>query len=296
MRLNSGEFRPISSTKGPAPYKEERNIFMASTNLKFPSSSRLLNNVEKGRFLEDPTRDALERMACPFLDFSHVYNFLGSEKCVPEFVTPQHLVEAKNWNCKKYYIGMNKAVHEINERAINFPHKQKILIISKPKWRKGIKEYLLSCGWTIIELGYVVMKRNQSKARSDIMRALRPLLGYVHRNSSSCRSCCYVYCGCSLLFDVVNNVDDDNNWLGGANSHDSLFESHEETQMFSEDVAGGPEPRTFHGGGSEICITFRNLYGDYEPPNSSLDENLGVKYGVSKSINSLVNKRSLIDQ
>jgi len=138
------------------------------------ASTRLSTNITKGRYLEQAIKQAYEICKIAVEDFTSIFNFLSPNgKHVPDFVAANHLAEGKNWWCNKYSIDFNKAEHEIEERAANFPHLLKILVIAKPKWLHGVKEWLIAKGWTIVELGYEVTPSTQRKAIKDIVEAFK---------------------------------------------------------------------------------------------------------------------------
>jgi hypothetical protein len=162
---------------------------------RFSQTNNLERMVNKGKPLEFALRKTLKKVHVSFEDFTEIFNFLADRKCVPDFTTLSDLIEAKDWDCehwKRKSIGIGIAKKEIDERSINFPDLHRILVITKPKWDPGVKEYLIQKGWTIIDLNFVVTWQNVKTAISKLRQLLRPLLRLSLYHKLTNRSCSYV--------------------------------------------------------------------------------------------------------
>lgn len=150
------------------------------------------NNVNRGRALEKATREALSRLSVGFTDSSRIYNW-GKGKSVPDFILGNgYLIECKNWN-NHHFVNHLKTFNEIYMRWTTFLDLKPILVISNPNWnnqeKTREKAWLLSMGWIVIELGYLVTYDNFSKAVSNIARELMLIFsGYVSLKTNTCPS------------------------------------------------------------------------------------------------------------
>lgn len=177
-----------------------------------------LNNKEKEKPLNIAVEMALIDIGADYIDLTPHNNFKNStEHHEADFLIPQfnNVTENKNWDCynhKGYTVTMYKAKTQILSRFLPYMHcKNKTLIIAKPKWDKGVKQWLMACGIKVIELGYQVDYTNFKQAYQYIKRQLLTSFGYL------------VYCidyivnsvglivnslarSSRMIFDVVNGV------------------------------------------------------------------------------------------
>jgi len=146
-------------------------------------SRRVYSNLVKEEFLNKAIVRALKMLNVPFQDIHTRYNFYKrpGEQSADFILFGSFLLEAKNWNCVRYYVDRRKAYREILCRFIdvNNPElflRKKILVISNPRWTEHSREYLISHGIEIIELGYFVDENRIEEAALDIATRLRNLV------------------------------------------------------------------------------------------------------------------------
>jgi len=146
--------------------------------------SRIKSNLDKEKPLLFAISIALLRLNVKFIPIHHKYNFKNKEKHgVADFALRSALIEAKNWNCIKYWIQLFKAKFEILNRYAD-TDLAKILIISNPVWKSESKEYLIRNGVIIIELGYMVTWANKDRAIRDLIKKLRPIILTLSKNDN----------------------------------------------------------------------------------------------------------------
>ena len=172
-------------------YQEDRCTF-ASNQV----SARVIRNNIKGLWLEDPVGTILENTKVLFEDTSNVFNFKNKRgEGVPDFIIKEHIIlELKNWDCLRYTVDFSKALHEILYRFLNYWKNRKILIISNPKWSKGVKGWLLACGIEVYEVGEFItsdiFKDNEKGIRlhNKLVSIIKQILGYVYSSNRSYHS------------------------------------------------------------------------------------------------------------
>jgi len=151
-------------------------------------SFRAISNRLKGKWLEDSFLIECEDAEEYYEDLTDVSNFKNKcEHHTPDVIVNGCLVfELKNWN-DTFKITMYKAKTQILSRFLPYwNNTKKYLIISNPRWCKGVKEWLIACGIRIFELGYVVTKELfvNGKAIFDIKNIFEDILGYSHKYST----------------------------------------------------------------------------------------------------------------
>jgi len=146
-------------------------------------SRRVYSNLDKEEFLNKAIVRALKMLSIPFQDIHTRYNFYKrpGEQSADFVLYGCFLLEAKNWNCVKYYVDRRKSRREILYRFIDVNNpdlflRKKILVISNPRWTEHSREYLMSHGIEIIELGYFVDENRIEEAAFDIATRLKNLV------------------------------------------------------------------------------------------------------------------------
>jgi len=143
---------------------------------KYKVSPRISNNRIKGSWLEDSGLIAFDILNLEYEDLTHKCNFKNSlEHHSPDVLVNYSAIEFKNWN-NTFRVTFYKARTQIVSRFLPYWDREKVLIISNPRWDKGVKEWLLALGIRIYELGYFVTREKRDKAIEDI----RKILGYSH--------------------------------------------------------------------------------------------------------------------
>jgi len=138
---------------------------------------RTKENMEKEKPLIFAIAVALKVLGIKYDCLAHKHNFksrLGFH--VPDFLLSNGKIEAKNWNCIKYWVNISKCFCQIVARFIDINYSEafkspKILVISKPIWREHSLEYLRAHGIIIIELRYFVTWDNVDQAISDLEKS-----------------------------------------------------------------------------------------------------------------------------
>lgn len=145
------------------------------------------SNILKGRVLEEATEASLKDLKIPFQDTTRVYNgivgFIPLDKeiadgGIPDFILPNRcvVIEAKNWETKKYRVDVRKVKKEILCRFSSFPYAQHVLIIPRSKWDREARELLKRAKVTVIELKEVVTYGNLRTAVAHIKYWLKRFL------------------------------------------------------------------------------------------------------------------------
>jgi len=191
---------------------------LETTKFLLDSEVPIEGNRSRGRALEEALRVAHERLGLPYQDTSEIYNgiiaFIPLNKkpasgSVPDGFCFNNLHEAKNWRFLRYYLDKSKAKSEIVERGLNYPSHTKHLWITRPKWQRGTKQYLIGCGWIIHELPEVVTQVNLMDAVSWIVKELKVVYGLVREgmlNMDYNMDCRVLNLGCNLGYGTSNEL------------------------------------------------------------------------------------------
>jgi hypothetical protein len=145
-------------------------------------SEKEKDNEKIARPLEETLRRYCEynlEYGLTYRDLTHIRNFKRHKgQRVPDFVIYELAVlEAKNWSCEKYMFAMKEANSQVLRRFKLYSRDlRRILIIGRPRWLKGVKEYLESKGVYIIVIGFVVTDENKDRAYNIIKDELDQLL------------------------------------------------------------------------------------------------------------------------
>jgi hypothetical protein len=146
-------------------------------------SQRERDNEETARPLEETLRRYCcyinEEFGLTYQDLSHIRNFKKHKgERVPDFlIHDMAVLEAKNWLCKRYKFAMKEANNQVLRRFKQYPRDlKKVLVVGRPRWFSGVKEYLESKGVYIIELGFVVVDGNKDMAYDIIKGELDQIL------------------------------------------------------------------------------------------------------------------------
>jgi len=157
-------------------------------------NSRTRSNLRKEKHLLDAIDIALRDLKIRYEPLYHKYNFKNEwGKGVPDYdLGCLGTLEAKNWNCERYWVSAEKALEQIIHRFIDYDnpkmyYNQKYLVISRPRWINHTREFLIAHGINIIELGYFVDEDNIDKASKDIKDKLGEYI-----KASSQRSQCEI--------------------------------------------------------------------------------------------------------
>ena len=161
--------------------------------LKF--SDYLPNNVEKSRPLELAVKIALQSLKISFEDLTHIYNGAQMSRhqgliCgfVPDFMTSEHVIECKEWN-DTYPVSLFMVNTKIIQRIGRYPNKKPIIVFGKvPKFRKGVKAYLLRRA-TLLFVDFSVKWHNLKRAVRILKKKLRNILNSSlshYYNPNSC--------------------------------------------------------------------------------------------------------------
>ena len=118
---------------------------------------KFAKNQKKSRPLEMAVATYCVRLFTKYrLDFKNLtykHNFKNSvEHHTADFtINSKMVIECKQWDCVTYTITMEMATEEILSRFqpfVSYPHK--VLVISKPKWGLGVKEFLEANGTYVL--------------------------------------------------------------------------------------------------------------------------------------------------
>ena len=146
-------------------------------------SDREKENEEIGRPLEEVLRrycDYYQNFGLTYEDLSHIRNFKRHKgERMPDFLIHDIAVlEAKNWGCVNYKFAMKEANNQVLRRFNRYTKDLKrVLVVGRPRWYSGVKEYLESKGVYVIQLGFVVVDENKDRAYDIIKRDLDQILG-----------------------------------------------------------------------------------------------------------------------
>jgi hypothetical protein len=153
-------------------------VEVSEEDVQLLDSERIHNNLVKEMWLNDAVQVAPKILGVVYRALYPKHAFSKGQKIVDFYLLSRIIdIEDKNWNCVNYSIDYEKANTQILSR-FNYKVSRvlRILIISKPKWDRGVKEYLLSKGIIIIELGFFVDPYTHHRAIKEIVRQLYPLL------------------------------------------------------------------------------------------------------------------------
>lgn len=161
-------------TENPRTMIEERIIIDTTNGLE---SKKIESNKKKEEHLNKATRKAFQRLNLKNIELTQNNNFKNKlEHHTADFLIQRFIaLENKNWDCynyRGYTVTKNKADSQILSRFDPYDVPCKVLIIGKPKWGKGVKEYVESKDIHIIELGFQVNSKSIKEATQIIYRQL----------------------------------------------------------------------------------------------------------------------------
>jgi hypothetical protein len=146
-------------------------------------SEREKENEEIARPLEETLKRYCDYIAKEFgltyQNLTHIRNFKRHKgEHVPDFLIHDiAAVELKNWACRNYKVAIKEANNQVLNKFKRYPRDfKRVLVIARPRWYNGVREYLESKGVYVIELGFVVVDENKNRAYNIIKEKLDEIL------------------------------------------------------------------------------------------------------------------------